>query len=92
MHRSRVSLQKTKECSPMCIEFYQKHYPNLSKEEQESMWRAKHDEMSESMKNAIKSTNIEYYLNQGMSEDDAKKALHDRQSTFSLKKCIERNE
>ena len=22
MHRSRVSLQKTKECSPMCIEFY----------------------------------------------------------------------
>lgn len=90
MHRSRVSLQKTKECSPMCIEFYQKHYPNLSKEEQESMWRAKHDEMSESMRNAIKSTNIEYYLNQGMSEDDAKKALHDRQLTFTLEKCIKK--
>lgn len=74
----------------MCIEFYQKHYPNLSKEEQESMWRAKHDEMSESMRNAIKSTNIEYYLNQGMSEDDAKKALHDRQLTFTLEKCIKK--
>ena len=90
MHRSRVSLQKTKECSPMCIEFYQKHYPDLSKEEQEKMWKEKHDEMTESTRKSIKTTNIEYYLNQGMSEEDAKKALHDRQSTFTLEKCIKK--
>lgn len=90
MHRSKVSVQKTKECSPMCIEFYQKHYPNLSKEEQEKMWREKHDKINETIRNTIKTTNIEYYLNQGMSEEDAKKALHDRQSTFSLEKCIKR--
>ena len=90
MHHTRVSIQKTKEGSPMCIEFYQKHYPNLSKEEQEKMWKEKHNDMVNCVRNAIKTTNIEYYINQGMSKDEAKKALHDRQSTFSLKKCIER--
>lgn len=90
MHRSRVSLQKTKEGSPMCIEFYRKHFPNLSEEEQEKLWRKKHDKMAESTKNAIKTTNIEYYLNLGMSEEDAKKALHDRQCTFTLEKCIQK--
>lgn len=90
MHRSKVSVQKTKECSPMCIEFYQKHYPNLSKEEQEKMWREKHDKINETVRNTIKTTNIEYYLNQGMSEEDAKKALHDRQATFTIEKCIKK--
>lgn len=90
MHRSRVSLQKTKEGSPMCIEFYRKHFPDLSEEEQEKLWREKHDKMAESTKNAIKPTNIEYYLNLGMSEEDAKKALHDRQCTFTLEKCIQK--
>ena len=90
MHHSKVSIQKTKECSPMCIEFYREHYPDLSKEEQENLWKEKHNKMTVSMKNAIKTTNIEYYLNKGMSWDEAKKALHDRQATFSLSKCIDR--
>ena len=33
---------------------------------------------------------LEYYLSQGLNEVDAKKALSERQSTFSLDKCIER--
>lgn len=33
---------------------------------------------------------LEYYMNKGMSEEEAKAALKERQSTFSLKKCIEK--
>ena len=35
-------------------------------------------------------TKIEFYLAQGLSEDEAKAALSERQSTFSLKSCIEK--
>lgn len=42
-------------------------------------------------KNPEKRTNrIEYYLNQGMTYDEAKEALTNRQRTFSKEKCIER--
>ena len=33
---------------------------------------------------------IEYYLKQGMTEEEARVALSERQSTFSLEKCIEK--
>lgn len=36
------------------------------------------------------STKIEYYLAQGMSEDEAREALSKRQTTFSLEICIEK--
>lgn len=35
-------------------------------------------------------TTLEFYLNKGMSEDEAKLALRKRQTTFSLEKCIEK--
>jgi len=37
-----------------------------------------------------RSTRLEYYLNKGFSEDDAKNELKNRQTTFSKKKCIEK--
>lgn len=33
---------------------------------------------------------IEYYLAKGMTEEEAKNALKERQTTFSLKKCVEK--
>lgn len=33
---------------------------------------------------------IEYYLKQGMNEEEAQSALRERQNTFSLEKCIEK--
>jgi hypothetical protein len=33
-------------------------------------------------------TTIEYYLNKGFTEEEAKNKLRDRQSTFSLEKCV----
>lgn len=35
-------------------------------------------------------TRIEYFIKQGMTEDEAKQALSERQSTFNLQKCIEK--
>ena len=38
--------------------------------------------------NIIYNTQLQYYLNKGFSEDEAASKLKDRQSTFTLKKCI----
>lgn len=37
-----------------------------------------------------KTTSIEYYLNKGLSQEEAEIALSERQSTFSLDKCIQK--
>jgi len=41
--------------------------------------------------NSKKTNNINYWLNRGLSLEDAKSKLSERQSTFSLKKCIEKH-
>lgn len=76
--------------SPRCIEFYQRKYPNATPDEHREMLNKYFDENRLRIKNTIKDTNIEYYLNQGMSEAEARLALKNRQSTFNLKKCIEK--
>jgi hypothetical protein len=38
-----------------------------------------------------RSTNIEYWLARGLTEQEARRALKERQSTFSIQKCIERH-
>ena len=91
MHKSKTTLQQRRECSPNSIEFYNKRYPDLTQAEREEMLLKHRENVRNKVKNAVKSTNIEYYLNQGMSLEDAKQALHDRQSTFTLEKCIKRH-
>ena len=76
--------------SPRCIEFYQRKYPNATPDEQQEMLNKYFAKNRLHVKNAIKDTNIEYYLNQGMSEEEAALALKNRQSTFSLDKCIKK--
>ena len=76
--------------SPRCIEFYQRKYPNATPDEQQEMLNKYFAKNRLRVKNAIKDTNIEYYLNQGMSEEEAELALKNRQSTFSLDKCIKK--
>lgn len=76
--------------SPRNIAFYERKYPELSHEEHLKMLQDFFDKNRLIIKNTVKTTNIEYYLNQGMSEEDAKRALHDRQATFTLEKCIKK--
>lgn len=67
-----------------------KRYAMLSEEERVNA-------VSNFAKNVVKNItpdnsplHIEYYIKRGMSEAEAKEALKNRQSTFSLEKCIEK--
>lgn len=89
MHSSKTSQEKRNSISPRNIAFYERKYPELSHEEHLKLQKEFFEKNRLAVKNAIKPTNIEYYLNQGMNEDDAREALHDRQATFSLYKCVQ---
>ena len=51
-------------------------------------WKERENKRSEAGKKG--SANIQYWLNKGYSENEAKIKLSKRQSTFSLEKCIEK--
>lgn len=89
-HKTNSTQHQRNSRSPRNIEFYKKKYPELSLEEQEKLREQYIQKNNQAIKNAVKQTNIEYYLNQGMSEKEAKQALHDRQATFSLYKCVQK--
>ena len=79
------------ELSPWSKDFV--GYKDLSEEDKNKARRQKcfckdREDFDELEKNCT--TSVQYYINQGMSEEDAKKALKDRQRTFSLEKCIEK--
>ena len=88
--KSKTTLLQRQQKSPNSIEFYKIHYPELTLKEQNKLLLEYRTKNKQRVKNTIKQTNIEYYLNKGMSFEEAKKALHNRQSTFSYKKCIEK--
>lgn len=80
--------QHGSELSPFSKEH--KRYQHLSDEEKEAA-------VSKFATNVKKETplenspvHIEYYLKQGMNEEEARTALSERQNTFSLEKCIEK--
>ena len=76
--------------SPRNIEFYERKYPELSHEEHLKLLQEFFDKNKLAIKNTVKKTNIEYYLNQGYSQEEAYLKLKERQTTFTLEKCIEK--
>lgn len=79
------------ELSPWSKDF--KAYKGMDDNEKIRMIRQRvfckdRDDFAELKKNS--NCTLEYYMNKGMSEEEAKAALKERQSTFSLKKCIEK--
>lgn len=50
----------------------------------------RHGSLNGYRKDYTPSTSIDYWLKQGLSPEDAQKALRDRQSTFSLDRCIKK--
>lgn len=88
--KQNSSQEKRNSLSPRNIAFYERKYPDLSHEEHVKLLEEFFEKNRMSIKNAIKTTNVEYYLNQGMTEEEAKEALSKRQATFSLYKCIEK--
>lgn len=60
----------------------------FGKEDGEKIWNERSSKRSENGKKG--SANIQYWVNKGYSEEDAKKLRSERQSTFSFEKCIEK--
>ena len=79
---------KRKQGSPYSIEFYKKRYPDKS--------IAELFEIRQNFINKRKylpennPTTIEYYINKGYNQDEAKILRRNRQRTFTLEKCIEK--
>lgn len=86
--KKKSSEKDRKSRSPRNIEFYIRKYPDLSIEECEKLRQDFFKKNTEKVKSVIKDTNIEYYLNQGLSEEEAYLKLKERQTTFTLEKCI----
>lgn len=89
-HKSKTTERQRKERSVMCIEYYEKHYPDLSNDERLSIMNKKIQEVMYKKSLVPQSTQLQYYINKGMTEEEAHKALSKRQSTFSLERCIQK--
>lgn len=88
--KKKVSSSVRNSRSPRNIEFYERKYPELTHEEHVKMRDEFFEKNRLAVKNTIKDTNIEWYLNKGMTMEEAKEALRKRQTTFSFEKCIEK--
>ena len=80
-HHSRISKQEIRENSPYCEEFYIKR--GLDPSERFKV-------VEKSNKNRVSAVSLQYFLNKGMSEEEARLAQKERNRTFTLEKCIEK--
>lgn len=88
MHRSNTTDEFRKSVSPFSIDFYNLRYPDVTQSERECMLV---EFRTGAFSDRVMTSQIEYYLNQGMSQKEAELALSERQTTFSKKICIEKH-
>ena len=86
-HKDNTTLEQRQAISPFSIEFHRKANPNISEEELTKIWK---NNVKEYTENVVHTTTLQYYLNKGHSVQDAKELLKERQTTFSLEKCIKK--
>lgn len=84
-HKSKTTEEERKQRSPFSKEFYKKD--GLTEQEIEKRLSEFREEAT---KNISYNTRIDYYLDKGYSEDEAKEMLKERQRTFTLEKCIQK--
>jgi hypothetical protein len=82
-HKSNTTEDERKSRSPFSKKFIK--YENIENVEEHIS-----NFVKDSIKNRIHTTTLEYYLERGYSEEESQNKLKERQSTFSLKKCIEK--
>lgn len=86
MHRSKTTDEKRKSISPFSPHFYLKRNPELSLDEATAM--AKDKISGHSIVSWVKK---DYWVSKGYTEEESKKIVSEKQSTFSLEKCIEKH-
>lgn len=92
-HASNTSDLQRKQRSPLCIEFYEKKYPNLSKEEQEKLWHKHCSNIKHITSNKkIQPMCIEYWIAKGYNEQEASLKVREvaLSKVFTLEKCIKK--
>jgi hypothetical protein len=87
MSKEKASEAKRKQSSPFSIEYWKKRHPEL---DEETLIEMRSTKVKEFLSDRVVATSIQYYLNMGFDEDSARAILKDRQTTFSLAKCIEK--
>jgi len=69
---------------------YSKRFLKYTDMNEEEIEETRKKSLKKAEDNRSYNTRIEYYLNKGYSEEEAKIALSERQRTFSIDKCIEK--
>lgn len=87
MSKENASELKRKQSSLFSLEYWKKRFPENTLAELTEM-RSKW--VKTALSDRVVATSIQYYINMGFDADSAKKLLSDRQTTFSLIKCIEK--
>ena len=86
-HKTKTTQQQRKERSPFSEDFYKIKYKNITNKKLKLI-------RDKFIKNALKDrefeTRLEYYISRGYSIEESEQKLKERQTTFSLKKCIEK--
>lgn len=82
-HKSKTTESERKSRSPFSKEF--RKYENIENIEEHISIFAK-----EAIKDRVSDTTLQYYTNKGYSLEESKNLLKERQTTFSLEKCIEK--
>ena len=91
-HHSKTTELQRKQRSPMCIEFYEKKYPNKTHEEHLELLE-KHRRLAyENNPKELNPLCNEYYISRGYTLEEARKIIkiEGQKRAFTLEKCIER--
>jgi hypothetical protein len=88
MHKSKTTDLQRKQNSIYSVEYYKKHYPELSDHEIQLKIDERVKYLTENRKPLP--TQLQYYLDKGMSEEESIIELSKRQSTFSKEICVEK--
>lgn len=91
-HRSKTTELQRKQRSPMCMEFYEKKYPDKSHEEHLEMLEKHKQLVHENNPKELNPLCNEYYLSRGYTLEEAREfiRLEGQKRAFTLEKCIER--
>ena len=89
-HKSKVPLEERKRRSPMTIEFWKSRNPDKTLEECQKLLKEHKERLKKTHTPENTNTRIEYWLAKGYSEEEAKELLRNRQTTFTLQKCIDK--
>lgn len=90
-HKSKTTELERKQRSPMCIEFYQKKYPELSYDDQLELLNNHKKNIKTTLQDKTKQSKcVEYWIAKGYTKKEAKEIISKSQATFTLESCIKK--